>query len=58
MSRNDGYTTVNVLDYFYQNKYYRLIGTDLSRQTNTTTPRQFNFIRNLEDDSATIFVCR
>ena len=25
MSRNDGYTTVNVLDYFYQNKYYRLI---------------------------------
>ena len=33
MSRNDDYTTGNILDYLYHQKYYKLIGIDLSRQT-------------------------
>ena len=38
MSRNDYYNTGNFLDYLYYQKYYKLIGIDLSRQTNTGTP--------------------
>ena len=30
MSRHDDYTTGNLLDYLYQQKYYKLIGIDLS----------------------------
>ena len=33
-SRNDDYTTGNVLDYLYHQKYYKLIGIDLLTQTN------------------------
>ena len=32
MPRNDDYTTGNVLDFSYHQNYYKLIGTDLSRQ--------------------------
>ena len=32
MSKNDEYTTENSLDYLYHQKYYKLIGIDLSRQ--------------------------
>ena len=32
MSKNNDYTTVNLLDYLYHQKYYKLIGIDLSRQ--------------------------
>ena len=39
-SGNDDYTTGNLLDYLYQQKYYELNDTDLSRQTNTTIPGQ------------------
>ena len=54
MSRNDDYTTVNSLDYLYQN-YYKLIGIDLSRQSNTNIPQHINFTEKLdEDDGATI----
>ena len=31
MSRNNDYTTENSLDYSYHRKFYKLIGTDLSR---------------------------
>ena len=34
MSRNNDYTTGYLLDYLYHQKYYKLIGIDLSRQTN------------------------
>ena len=34
MSRNDAYATGSLLDYLYHQKYYKLIGIDLSRQTN------------------------
>ena len=36
MSRNNDYTIGNVLDYSYHQNYYKLIGIDFSRQTNTT----------------------
>ena len=31
MSRNDDYTTGNLLDYLYRQKHYKRIGIDLSR---------------------------
>ena len=31
---------------------YKLIGIDLSKQTNTTIPQQINFIGKLEEDNA------
>ena len=55
MSRNHDYTTGNLLDYLYNQKYHKLICTDLSRQTNTSVPQQINFVGKLEeDDSATM----
>ena len=55
MSRND-YTTENLLDYLYYQKYYKLIGIDLSRQTNMSIPQQINFIGKLEEyDGGTMF---
>ena len=36
MSRNNDYTTGNLLDYLYHQKSYKLIGTDLSRQANSS----------------------
>ena len=56
MSRNDDDTTGNVLDYLYHQNCYKLIGIDLSRQTNMTIPHQNNFVGKLEeDDCATMF---
>ena len=51
MSRNNGYTTGNLLDYLYHQKYYKLIGIYLSRQTNTGVPQQINFVGKLEHDN-------
>ena len=34
MSRNDDYTTGNLLDYLHHQNYYELVGIDLLRQTN------------------------
>ena len=57
MSRNDNYTTGNVLDYLWRQKYYKRIGIDLSRQTNTSIPQEINFVGKLEeDDGATMFL--
>ena len=36
MSRNDDYSTRSLLNYLYHQKHYKLIGIDLSRQTNTS----------------------
>ena len=44
MSRNDNYTTGNILDCFYHQKYYKIIGIDLSRQMNMSIPQQINFV--------------
>ena len=55
MSRNDDYTTGNLLDFLCHQIYYKLIGIDLSRQTNTSVPQQINFVEKLEkDDGATM----
>ena len=57
MSRNNDYTIKNLLDYLYHQHYYKLIGIDLPRQTNTSIPQQINFTGKLEeDDSATLFL--
>ena len=56
MSRNTYYTTGNLLDYLYHQKYYKLIGIDLSRQINMSIPQQINFKGKLEEDNgATMF---
>ena len=56
MSRNDDYTTRHLLDYLYRQKYYKPIGIDLSRQTNTSIPQQINFVGKLDEyDGAKMF---
>ena len=54
MSRNDDYATGNPLHFPYHQNYYKLISKDLSRQTNTSTPEQINFIGKLEEDNGAI----
>ena len=57
MSRNDNYTTANLLDFSYHQSYYKLIGIDLSRQTHTNILQQINFVEKLEeDDGAVLFL--
>ena len=56
MSRNDDYKTGNLLDFSYCQNYYKLIGIDLSMETNTSIPQQINFIGKLErDDDVRMF---
>ena len=50
MSRNDNYTTGNLLDFSYHQNYYKLIGIDLSTQRNTNIPQQIDFAGKLEED--------
>ena len=47
MSRNNGYTTGDLLHHLYHQKYYKLIGIDLSRHTNTSILQQINLIGKL-----------
>ena len=54
--RNKDYTTRNLLDFSYHQNYHKLIGTDLTTQTNTTVPQKVNFREKLEEnDGATRF---
>ena len=56
MSRNNDYTTENLLDYLHHQKYYKGFSIDLSRQKNTSIPQKISFVRKLEeDDDLTIF---
>ena len=56
MSRNDDYTTGNLLDFSYHQNYYKLIGINLSRHANTNIPQQINFVRKLKkDDDVVMF---
>ena len=59
MSKNNDYTTVNLLDYDYFSKHYKLIAIDLSRQIeleNSDLKQQINFVGKLEEDNgATMF---
>ena len=58
MSKNNNYTTGNVLDCKYFSNHYRLIAIDLSKQTefeNRDLKQQINFVAKLEED-ATMFL--
>ena len=57
MSNNNDYMTGNLLDFAYYKENYRLIATDLSKQTKIKDPQQINFIGKLEDqdNGATMF---
>ena len=50
MLRNDDCTRGNLLDYLYHQKYYKLIGIDFSKQTNTSIPLRINFTGKLEEN--------
>ena len=59
ISRNNEYTTGNLLDYDYFKKYYKLIAIDLSKQQvlqeNEDLIQQINFIGRLEE-TANVFI--
>ena len=59
VSRNNEYTTGNLLDYDYFKKYYKLIATDLSKQQvlqeNKDLIQQINFIGRLTE-AANVFI--
>ena len=59
ISRNNEYTTGNLLDYDYFKKYYKLIAIDLSKQQvlqeNEDLIQQINFIGKLEE-TANVFI--
>ena len=58
ISKNNDYTTGNLLDYEYFSKHYKLIAIDLSKQIELENPdlkQQINFIGKLEDDKAAMF---
>ena len=48
MSNNNDYTTGNLLDFAYYKKNYKLIATDLSKQTKIKDPQQINFLGKIE----------
>ena len=52
MPRNNSYKTGILLDFSYHKNYYKVIGIDLSIQTNTSIPQQVNFIVKLEGGDA------
>ena len=56
MSNNNDYTTGNLLDFAYFKEKYKLIATDLSKQTKLKDPQQINFIGKLDkENGATMF---
>ena len=58
MSKNNDYITGNLLDYEYFKDHYKLIATDLSKQTELENPdlkQQINFTGRLEENNAAMF---
>ena len=59
ISKNDEYTTGNLLDYDYFKKYYKLIAMDLNKQhvlqENEDLIQQINFIGKL-GEAANVFI--
>ena len=51
MSKNNDYTTGNLLDFAYFKENYNLIAIDLSKQTKLKDPQQINFIGKIEDQN-------
>ena len=59
ISKNNDYTTANLLDYEYFSKHYKLIAINLSKQIELENPflRQLiNFIGKLEDNKTRMFL--
>ena len=59
ISKNNEYTTGNLLVYKYFWKHYKLIAIDLSKRIKLEYPdlrQQIYFIGKLEDDKATVFL--
>ena len=59
ISKNNEYTTGNLLVYKYFSKYYKLIAIDLSKRIKLEYPdlrQQIYFIGKLEDDKATVLL--
>ena len=50
MPINNDYTIRDLLDYLYHQNWYKLIGIDLSRQTNTSISQQILLTVKLEED--------
>ena len=53
MSKNNNYTTDNLLDYEYFSRHYKLIAIDLSKQIeleNLDLKQQINFIGRFEEN--------
>ena len=59
ISKNDEYTTGNLLDYDYFKKFYKLIAIDLSKQQvlqeNEDLIQRINFVGRIEE-AANIFI--
>ena len=56
ISKNNDYTTGNLLDFAYLKENYRLIAVDLSKQTKLKDPQQINFIgKQVQNNGATMF---
>ena len=59
MSRNNDYTTENLLDYEYFKDHHQLIAIDLSKQIESENPdlkQQINFIGRLEENATILFI--
>ena len=58
MSKNNDYTTDDLLDYEYFKDHYQLIAIDLSKQIELENPdlkQQISFIARVEENNATMF---
>ena len=57
MSKNNDYTTVNILGFAYFKEHYKLIAIDLSKQTILNDSQKINFIGKLErqNNAGTMF---
>ena len=57
MSKNNDYTTSNLLDHEYFLKHYKLIAIDFSKQVELENPdlKQINFIGRPKENNATMF---
>ena len=53
MSRNDDYTTGNLLDYSNHQNYHKVTG-NLQRQTNIANAQQINLIAKLEENNGAV----
>ena len=58
MTKNNDYTTGNLLNYEYFKDHYQLIAIDLSKQIELENPdlkQQINFVGRLEENNAIVF---